>query len=257
MDDREFLAAYGVTPRQVDEAIEENRRQAAARLTAWGYAWAVDDILCDVAVELMNGGLRRWAAYPDRRPLGAFVNTLVGNRLGEWMASERPKYRGGMTHAPGRSHKRVAGQGDGDGVDAADAGAVRARLRREERAAGMGRVCEEDDVTGGPEDTGCAGDRASYQAWAGDPDGPDDDGQDGAGVYLADMRVLKRLVRARYGPTAWDELMRRCTTGRDPSRRLAGEIRHWLESHHAGAAPDIDAYPHMRRVLGSSRATGR
>lgn len=257
MDDREFLAAYGVTPRQVDEAIEENRRQAAARLTAWGYAWAVDDILCDVAVELMNGGLRRWAAYPDRRPLGAFVNTLVGNRLGEWMASERPKYRGGMTHAPGRSHKRVAGQADGDGVDAADAGAVRARLRREERAAGMGRVCEEDDVSGGPEDTGCAGDRASYQAWAGDPDGLDDDGQDGAGVYLADMLVLKRLVRARYGPAAWDELMRRCTTGRDPSQRLSGEIRHWLESHHAGAAPDIDAYPHMRRVFGSSRATGR
>lgn len=255
MDDREFLAAYGVTPRQVDEAIEENRRQAAARLTAWGYAWAVDDILCDVAVELMNGGLRRWAAYPDRRPLGAFVNTLIGNRLGEWMASERPKYRGGMTHAPGRSHKRLTGR-DGDAGDGTDAETVRARLRREERAAGMGRVCEEDDVAGGPDDTGCAGDRASYQAWAGDDGGQDDD-RDGSGVYLADMRVLKRLVRARYGPGAWDELMRRCTTGRDPSRRLAGEIRHWLESHHAGMNPDIDAYPHIRRVLGSARANGR
>ena len=39
--------------------------------------------MCDVAVELLKGGLRRWASYEDRKPLGAFVNTLLGNRLGD------------------------------------------------------------------------------------------------------------------------------------------------------------------------------
>lgn len=85
MSDKDFHTRYGVTPREVEDALEENRRRVARRLSEWGYAWAVDEIMCDVAVELLKGGLRRWASYEERKPLGAFVNTLIGNRLGEWM----------------------------------------------------------------------------------------------------------------------------------------------------------------------------
>ena len=106
MSDKDFHTRYGVTPREVEDALDENRRRVARRLSEWGYAWAVDEIMCDVAVELLKGGLRRWASYEERKPLGAFVNTLIGNRLGEWMRTERPKYRSGMTHAPLRRRKR-------------------------------------------------------------------------------------------------------------------------------------------------------
>ena len=88
MSDKDFHARYGVTPREVEDALDENRRRVARRLSEWGYAWAVDEIMCDVAVELLKGGLRRWASYEERKPLGAFVNTLIGNRLGEWMRTE-------------------------------------------------------------------------------------------------------------------------------------------------------------------------
>ena len=102
----EFEDRYGVTPQEVQDALDENRRRVARKLSEWGYGWAVDEVMCDVAVELLKGGLRRWASYEDRKPLGAFVNTLLGNRLGEWMRTERPKYRGGMTHAPQTRRKR-------------------------------------------------------------------------------------------------------------------------------------------------------
>ena len=87
----EFKDRYGVTPQEVQDALDENRRRVARKLSEWGYGWAVDEVMCDVAVELLKGGLRRWASYEDRKALGAFVNTLLGNRLGEWMRTERPK----------------------------------------------------------------------------------------------------------------------------------------------------------------------
>ena len=74
MSDKDFHTRYGVTPREVEDALDENHRRVARRLSEWGYAWAVDEIMCDVAVELLKGGLRRWASYEERKPLGAFVN---------------------------------------------------------------------------------------------------------------------------------------------------------------------------------------
>ena len=110
----EFKDRYGVTPQEVQDALDENRRRVARKLSEWGYGWAVDEVMCDVAVELLKGGLRRWASYEDRKPLGAFVNTLLGNRLGEWMRTERPKYRGGMAYrrrpATGAGERRIQGR---------------------------------------------------------------------------------------------------------------------------------------------------
>lgn len=144
----EFKDRYGVTPQEVQDALDENRRRVARKLSEWGYGWAVDEVMCDVAVELLKGGLRRWASYEDRKALGAFVNTLLGNRLGEWMRTERPKYRGGMTHAPQTRRKRSAHtSSQGEALDADEA---RSLIRREDHAASEGRLCEEDDVFGDP-----------------------------------------------------------------------------------------------------------
>ena len=141
MNAGEFEARYGVTPQEVQDALEENRRRVTKKLSEWGYGWAVDEILCDVTVELLKGGLRRWASYEDRKPLGAFVNTLIGNRLGEWMRTERPKYRSGMTHAQTRKPKK--NNNDQPQNEPLDADKVRDRLRREDNAAAQDRLCEE------------------------------------------------------------------------------------------------------------------
>ena len=165
MSDKDFHARYGVTPREVEDALDENRRRVARRLSEWGYAWAVDEIMCDVAVELLKGGLRRWASYEERKPLGAFVNTLIGNRLGEWMRTERPKYRSGMTHAPLRRRKRKDTTPQREALDATEA---RRRIRNENNAALADRLCEEADVFGDPDSTVMsvpAGDKSSYQEW--------------------------------------------------------------------------------------------
>lgn len=252
MDDEEFRDLYGVTPAQVEDAIEENRRRVTRRLSEWGYGWAVDDVLCDVAAELLAGGLRRWASYDekDRRPLGAFVNTLIGNRLGEWMNSERPKFRGGMTHAPqSRNRRRRRDERDEPPSDAAGA---RARLRSEERAAASSRLCEEEDIlTAGEQGspTATAGDRSSYREWVLE-DGETERESD---TYRRDMEALRLRVRRRWGHCAWDSLMRQCMTVRDPEERLQREIRHWLETHHAGGNPDVASYPYIRRVLDRHR----
>ena len=89
--DREFRAVYGVTPGEVDEAIEENRSRIIRKLNEWGQVWAVDEIVMNIWQELIEGGLKRWASYADRRPLGAFVNSLVDQKIGEWMNTDRPK----------------------------------------------------------------------------------------------------------------------------------------------------------------------
>ena len=66
----EFKDRYGVTPQEVQDALDENRRRVARKLSEWGYGWAVDEVMCDVAVELSRavcaGGRpmrtgRRWA----------------------------------------------------------------------------------------------------------------------------------------------------------------------------------------------------
>ena len=175
----EFKNRYGVTPQEVQDALDENRRRVARKLSEWGYGWAVDEVMCDVAVELLKGGLRRWASYEDRKPLGAFVNTLLGNRLGEWMRTERPKYRGGMTHAPQTRRKRSAHtSSQGEALDADEA---RSLIRREDHAASEGRLCEEDDVFGDPDSnilTAPAGDRSSYQEWLAGGDQPQGLGRD-------------------------------------------------------------------------------
>ena len=138
----EFKDRYGVTPQEVQDALDENRRRVARKLSEWGYGWAVDEVMCDVAVELLKGGLRRWASYEDRKALGAFVNTLLGNRLGEWMRTERPKYRGGMTHAPQTRRKRSAHtSSQGESLDADEARSlIRRRIMRHRRDACVRRT---------------------------------------------------------------------------------------------------------------------
>lgn len=61
--DREFRAVYGVTPGEVDEAIEENRSRIIRKLNEWGQVWAVDEIVMNIWQELIEGGLKRWASY--------------------------------------------------------------------------------------------------------------------------------------------------------------------------------------------------
>lgn len=147
--DREFRAVYGVTPGEVDEAIEENRSRIIRKLNEWGQVWAVDEIVMNIWQELIEGGLKRWASYADRRPLGAFVNSLVDQKIGEWMNTDRPKYRSGMTYAPqNRRHRNNTHDGNGGPADEPDAERIRRQLRAEIRAAARDRLCEPDDVFG-------------------------------------------------------------------------------------------------------------
>lgn len=254
MSDRDFEALYGVTPRQVQDALDDNRGAVARRMREWGYAWAVDEIMCDVAVDLLRGGLRRWAAYEDRKPLGAFVNALLAIRVGEWMRQDRPKYRSGMTHAPGGHHggpRRAAAAA----LDALDADEARRRLR--ETARGLApRLCEEEDVSGGPETSTagtCAGDRSSYRAWlAGD--GADDADAPESDLYRADLEYLKTQIESSGGRDAWDAFLRWCLTTRS-GPTLRRETRRFLEHSHRGLAPRIGDYPGILSIV--ERAAGR
>ena len=36
MSDKDFHTRYGVTPREVEDALDENRRRVARRLSEWG-----------------------------------------------------------------------------------------------------------------------------------------------------------------------------------------------------------------------------
>ena len=146
--DREFRAVYGVTPGEVDEAIEENRSRIIRKLNEWGQVWAVDEIVMNIWQELIEGGLKRWASYADRRPLGAFVNSLVDQKIGEWMNTDRPKYRSGMTYAPQNRRRNNTHDGNGGPADEPDAERIRRQLRAEIRAAARDRLCEPDDVFG-------------------------------------------------------------------------------------------------------------
>lgn len=247
MDAGEFKARYGVTPQEVQDALDENRYRVTKRLSEWGYAWAVDEILCDVTVELLKGGLRRWASYTDRRPLAAFVNALVGNRLGEWMRMERPKYRTGMTHAP-RKAKRTREPTQGEPLDA---DTVRRRLRQDEHDAALGRLCEEADVFGDPDSNvlaAPAGDRSSYQEWLTGGDQPVGLESD---AYRPDLKYLRTECEKLGGKPVWTALLRQCLVTRDGSA-LRNEVRRFLESSHRGLDPKITDYP---TILAA--ATGR
>lgn len=250
MSDKDFHTRYGVTPREVEDALDENRRRVARRLSEWGYAWAVDEIMCDVAVELLKGGLRRWASYEERKPLGAFVNTLIGNRLGEWMRTERPKYRSGMTHAPLRRRKRKDTTPQREALDATEA---RRRIRNEDNAALADRLCEEADVFGDPDSTvmsAPAGDKSSYQEWltgGTQPLGLESD------KYAADMEGLRQDVTTRCKRMAWEMLIRQCLTATRGSDALRNDIRRFLENHHHGLGPSIDDYPYILAVVDKYR----
>lgn len=250
MSDKDFHARYGVTPREVEDALDENRRRVARRLSEWGYAWAVDEIMCDVAVELLKGGLRRWASYEERKPLGAFVNTLIGNRLGEWMRTERPKYRSGMTHAPLRRRKRKDTTPQREALDATEA---RRRIRNENNAALADRLCEEADVFGDPDPTvmsAPAGDKSSYQEWLTGGTQPLELESD---KYAADMEGLRQDVTTRCKRMAWEMLIRQCLTATRGSDALRNDIRRFLENHHHGLGPSIDDYPYILAVIDKYR----
>ncbi|MBM6747574.1 hypothetical protein H6G88_09855 [Bifidobacterium ruminantium] len=249
MDAGEFKARYGVTPQEVQDALDENRYRVTKRLSEWGYAWAVDEILCDVTVELLKGGLRRWASYTDRRPLAAFVNALVGNRLGEWMRMERPKYRTGMTHAP-RKAKRTREPTQGEPLDA---DTVRRRLRQDEHDAALGRLCEEADVFGDPDSnvlSAPAGDRSSYQEWLTGGDQPAELASD---AYKSDLKYLKNECEKLGGKPVWTALLRQCLVTRDGSA-LRNEVRRFLENSHRGLDPKIDNYPYILAAIGRRKA---
>lgn len=248
MSDKDFATLYGVTPQQVEDALQENRRRVRRKLHEWGYAWAVDEIMCDVTVELLKGGLRRWHAYPDRKPLGAFVNTLLGNRLGEWMRTERPKYKSGMTHTPRTRRSRQDRQAPPR--EALDADTARDRLRREERAASGDRLCEETDIFGETDSailSAPSGDRFSYQQWLTGSDVQTVE----SSAYADDMKWMKGQTIRLGGTKAWKTLLAQCfiTSTRGDGDRLRREIRLVLEKHHAGSIPELTDYPYIRRVL--------
>ncbi len=258
MSDKEFHDLYGIVPQDVMDALEENRARVEYKMGLWGYPWAADEIMCDVAGELLvKGGLRRWRDYTDRKPLAAFVNSLLSDRMGEWMSTERPKYRNGITNAPHlQSHKgkrRIPTPDIPNGaVLAADQ--ARARLRGEERAIAESRLCEEGDVFGGVEDgiiTAPAGDRSSYLEWLADDEQEPVERRSDA--YLPDMLALRDEVKTRYGVEAWAALNRRCGGAREQDGRLMREIRHWLEKSHTGLRPDIADYPYIVRVIRGGR----
>ena len=249
-----FEKRYGVTVAEVEAALEENRRLVVRRLAEWGYAWAVEEIMCDVAEELLRGGLRRWAAYAERKPLGAFVNSLLGDRLGEWMRSERPKYRGGMTHVPRVPRQDPADPPSSDGP--LDAATARKSLRRGDDAAGMSRLCEEADIFGDADSdiqSAPAGDRASYDAWLSAEAGTDRQDVLRSDAYRADMEWLYTKVIQKYPATAWTALLNQCLTARGNYERLCKEIRVILENHHRGIDPDLADYPYMSRALARHR----
>lgn len=256
----EFKNRYGVTPQEVQDALDENRRRVARKLSEWGYGWAVDEVMCDVAVELLKGGLRRWASYEDRKPLGAFVNTLLGNRLGEWMRTERPKYRGGMTHAPQTRRKRSTNtSSQGEALNADEA---RGLIRREDHAASEGRLCEEDDVFGDPDSNvlaAPAGDRSSYQEWLTGGDQPQGLTSD---EYKDDMKYLENecVRQDRDGRTLWRMLVRQCLTVTRGADALRGDIRRFLENSHRGRNPRIEDYPYILAAINKYKTgnkTGR
>lgn len=247
MSDKDFEARYGVTPRQVQDALDDNRGALVRRMREWGYAWAVDEIMCDVAMDLLKGGLGRWAAYEDRKPLEAFVNALLTNRIGEWMRTDRPKYRSGMTHAPGGRRTRTRRAATG-ALEALDADEAMARLRADARESAP-RLCEEDDVFGGPDTppTGAtAGDRSSYRAWLAERD--DETGPLASEAYRSDLEYLKTQVERAGGRDAWDAFLRQCLTTRS-GPALRRETRRFLEHSHRGLAPRIKDYPGILGIV--------
>ena len=254
--DREFRAVYGVTPGEVDEAIEENRSRIIRKLNEWGQVWAVDEIVMNIWQELIEGGLTRWASYADRRPLGAFVNSLVDQKIGEWMNTDRPKYRSGMTYAPqNRRHRNNTHDGNGGPADEPDAERIRRQLRAEIRAAARDRLCEPDDVFGtddGDMIGAPAGDKASWQEWQ-----IGEGTQEQAHVsddYRAAMRALSYKVCAKAGKKAWRILVQQAMQATGPQGdSLRREIRHWLESRHYGHDPSFDDYPYILKTIDRHR----
>lgn len=256
MNAGEFKDRYGVTPQEVQDALEENRRRVTKKLAEWGYGWAADEILCDVAVELLKGGLRRWASYEDRKPLGAFVNTLIGNRLGEWMRTERPKYRSGMTHAPQTRKTRRNHADETPQSEPLDADTARNRLRREDNAAALDRLCEPADVFGDPDSnvlSAPAGDRSSYQEWLTGGDQPVELASD---AYRSDMKYLKNECEKLGGKPVWTMLLRQCLVTRDGTA-LRNEVRRFLENSHRGLDPDIKDYPYILAAIGKRKPRKR
>ncbi len=244
--DRRFQEQYGLTPDQVMQAVDENRKQIARRLSEWGFAWAVDEIMANVLEDLLQGGLDRWRDSPDgqQRPLGAFVNKIAFDKLGAWMDKDRPKYRGGMTYAPHtRRTSEPMSAGDGDSQ-------IRMRLHAETRAASSDRLIEAGDVfadTGDTIVTAPAGDKASYRAWLTNQENED---TDDTGQYTADLAALQSAIRHLGGRAAWTTLLRRCRTDHKPKGDgLRREVRHWIEAHHTGDAPALTEYPYIAQII--------
>ena len=211
--DREFRAVYGVTPGEVDEAIEENRSRIVKKLNEWGQVWAVDEIVMNIWQELIEGGLKRWAAYADRRPLGAFVNSLVDQKIGEWMNTDRPKYRSGMTYAP--RNRRRNNTHDGNG--------------------------------GAP-----AGDKASWQEWQigeGTQEQAHVSDDYRAAMRALSYKVCAKAGKKAWRILV-QQAMRATGPQGDSLRR---EIRHWLESRHYGHDPSFDDYPYILKTIDRHR----
>lgn len=245
-NDRRFQERYGLTPEQVMQAVDENRKQIARRLSEWGFTWAIDEIMANILDDLLQGGLDRWHdSPPDRQaPLGAFVNKIAFDKLGAWMDKERPKYRGGMTYAP-RQHRNH----DTTNLDGGDADQIRAWIRAESRAASGDRLCESGDVfadTGDAIVSAPAGDKASYRAWL----TQEDEDACACDQYATDLKALESLIHGTYGLHVWITLLRRCMTDHKPKGDgLRREVRHWLEAHHTGDANTLTSYPYIAQII--------
>ena len=172
------------------------------------------------------------------------------------MRTERPKYRGGMTHAPQTRRKRSANtSSQGEALDADEA---RSLIRREDHAASEGRLCEEDDVFGDPDSdvlAAPAGDRSSYQEWLTGGDQPQGLASD---EYKDDMKYLENecVRQDRDGRTLWRMLVRQCLTVTRGADALRGDIRRFLENSHRGRNPRIEDYPYILAAINKYK-TGR
>lgn len=237
---REAMLRLDLAPGEIMDAVSENRPRIVRRLRDLHCEWAVDEVMANLMEETLLA-LPRYAAYEHRGRLAAFVNQLAADKVAEWIATDRPKHRTGMTYAPRvRRSNRPADPGDAD--------AQRAWLRSLDQAS----ISDPDDIFGSPDDTvmsASAGDRISRDRWLLEERG---DGDDRSDRYRGDMAAFRTLVKLEHGADAWRRLVRRCVS--DPKAGpILKEIMHWLESHHQGLDPSLADYPYILRAAGAGK----
>ncbi|WP_051917329.1 hypothetical protein [Bifidobacterium saguini] len=245
------LTCNEVTVSEFTAALEDNRGRVRKCLGS-DWQWAENEIMSDLAMRTLKR-LDYWHRT-NTTSLPAFINQLVPTTVGEWLKTQRPKHRSGMTQAPERQAGRLKPP-----TDPNDRQAWEEYRRREQTLADSDVICEAADVfesresLDGGNGLAAVGDTESYRRWS-MPDGEGDSTRISA-EYQQDMKALEYAVTARWGLEAWRRIVNRCMTS-NRAMPLLREIRHWLQAHHERKRIDFDQYPYLTACATRKPAIG-